>query len=146
MKTSISLIFLSAIVSVIISLNGCKKNDEDVNVSLIESKLTSDSSQYWSAPITLEIDTIYNPVILQLSSNHKFKYIATPYNVVGDWSVDYAANRSGQYLTLNCSYIFESKPYNQSFALKYSSDQDVFYALSQSDQSLQIFTKTEYNP
>ncbi|MBC7487877.1 MAG: hypothetical protein H7282_14130 [Cytophagaceae bacterium] len=127
----------------VILFSGCKKNNDEVDSSLIESKLITGTGEHWVVAFKLSNDICGSnkSVILVLDSNHHFTYTnSTCSSFTGSWNADYANNRSGQFLNLNFTYLYNSKNYQESIALKYSSEQDIFYSFDKND-----FTLTPFN-
>ncbi|MDB5256860.1 MAG: hypothetical protein JWM14_1555 [Chitinophagaceae bacterium] len=131
----------------LILFSGCKKNDNEVNSSFIESKLITGTAEHWVAPINLSKDVCGgSTVTLALDSDHNFTYMDGSCSFAGTWNADYVANRSGQFLNLNLTYTYNSSNYQESFSLKYSSEQDIFYALDQNTLELLPFEKYNLAP
>lgn len=122
--------------------SGCKKNKEEVNSSVIEAKLITKDNEYWDAPIAWDNDACSTPfgnVSLALNDNHSFIYNNSSCSYSGSWTVDYKTNRSGQFLNLNL--LFKTPFIQQSFLLKYSPENDTFYAFHSNDLTLEPFTR-----
>ena len=133
-----------------ILFSGCKKNNDEVDSSLIESKLITKTGEPWLIAFKLSKDLCasnINTMELALDSNHHFAYTnSTCSSIAGSWSADYTANRSGQFLNLNFTYVYNSSNYKESIALKYSSEQDIFYSFNKNDFTLTPFTKITTAP
>jgi hypothetical protein len=142
-------IYISTIL-IITLFSGCKKNDSEINSGFLESKLSNEDSQSWYAPLSLSGDgcnSSSNAAIITFHSNHDFDFnhdvCAT---ITGSWNASYTANRSGQILILNLTYMDGSVQQTESFSLRYSSEQDIFYALDPDELTLYPFEKYDLAP
>ena len=139
---------LLIIVSAIVLFGGCKKNDDEVNASFIEEKLSNGSEQEWIVPFYLSATGCNAGVAnlyLTLKATHDFDYIGNC-SYSGSWSVEYSANRSGQFLILNLTYDNGGGLVTDPFYLKYSAEDDMFYIVDPNDQSLYPFEKVVFAP
>lgn len=128
--------------------SGCKRNDDDVNTSFIEEKLSGGFEQEWIAPIYLSSSGCSNGTVttyLTLYADHNFDYSGDcVYS--GSWHAVYSTNRSGQFVVLNLTYFNGTDYLTDSFDLKYSAEQDIFYSVNHNDQSLYPFEKVVFAP
>lgn len=140
-------VFILAVAGAIL-FGGCKKNDKEINVSFIESKLTNESPQQWALPFFLAKDMCKVSALLVLASDHSFKYLdgGAGCDFNGTWNIQYTSNRAGQNFTLNLSYVYNQYSTQQSFVMKYNAEQDVFYVLDLDTQKLRVFAKYNLAP
>ncbi|MDF2457276.1 MAG: hypothetical protein K0R51_3269 [Cytophagaceae bacterium] len=144
MKRTVLLMTLLAIVL----FAGCKRNDDEVNSSFIEEKLSGGYEQEWVVPFYLSATGCNAgnlPPHLTLNADHEFDYSGDCIHS-GSWNAEYSTNRSGQFLILNLTYFNGLDYQTDTIHLKYSAEYDIFYNVDPNDQSLVPFEKVVFAP
>lgn len=143
-KSSVVLMILSAL----LLFAGCKRNDDEVNSSYIEEKLSGGSEQKWTPTFYLSApgcDAGNLAGNLTLKADHEFDYTGDC-NHSGSWNAEYSTNRSGQFLVLNLTYDNGTDYVTDIIHLKYSAEHDIFYTVDPNDQSLEPMEKVVFAP
>ncbi|MDB5274492.1 MAG: hypothetical protein JWO58_2859 [Chitinophagaceae bacterium] len=136
---------------VVFHFAGCKKSADEVDQTLIESKLTgSDSTQYTIDVLTLTSSVITPtcksttaPREITFFADHTYKFKHSVCKDSGTWTITYYNNRAEQSIQLGLISTINASNHEiaGAFQLKYDSESDKFYYFETSTLTLYPLTK-----